>query len=650
MTGDDMVDGGVCWTPSPEVIERANITRLLRRHGFDSLAALHARSVEEPEWFWPAVVEDLGIEFFRPWQQVLDSSAGPEWSRWFTGGLVNVAHNCVARHAAGDRAGAEALVWDGEDGAVRRLTYGELGDLVARFAGGLSALGVTAGDRIGLFLPMVPEAIVTLFAAASLGAIAVPVFSGFGADAVARRLDDAGARLLVTADGFLRRGQRVPMKEVADAAAVSAGVARTVVVRRLGGDVPWRAERDVWFDDVVAGAAPLAPVPLDPEAPLLIAYTSGTTGRPKGVVHVHGGFLVKAAEEYAYQFDVHPEDRFLFVADMGWIVGPWLATGVGCLGGTMVVAEGAPDYPGPDRLWRLVERHRVTCLGLSPTLLRALRARGDAFVDGSDRTSLRILVSTGEPIDDESYRWLLDRVGGGRAPVINASGGTEIGACFLAPHPVAPLKPTSLQGPSLGMDVDVWRDDGRPAAAGEVGHLVCRRPWPGMTRGFWNDRERYLDTYWRRFPGVWFHGDWARRDGDGHWYVLGRSDDTLNIAGKRLGPAEVESVLAGHEAVAETAAVAVPDELKGQAIWCFCVLKDGATGDEGLRRALCDRVVASVGPAFRPKKVLFVDALPKTRSAKVMRRVIQAIATDADPGDLSSLEDAAALDAIRKAR
>jgi acetyl-CoA synthetase len=638
-----------CWAPTPGQRDRANVSRLMRRWGLGTLGELRARSVEDPSWFWAAVVEDLGIEFFRPWTHVIDTSSGPEWSRWFTGGLVNVAHNCVHRHARGARAGQPAIIWEGEDGSLRRLSYAELGDAVSRLAGALDALGARRGDRIGLYLPMLPEALVTFFACATLGLVTVPIFSGFAADAVASRLEDSGARILVTADGFLRRGRAHPMKEIADAAASAAGVDKTLVVRRLGGVGPWDRGRDMWFDDAIEAASPMTAVPLDPEAPLLIAYTSGTTGRPKGVVHVHGGFLVKVTEEFAYQMDVHPDDRLHWVADMGWIVGPWQATAVGCLGATLVLHEGAPDHPAPDRLWRLVERHGITCLGLSPTLARTLRARGDRFPRRHDRSSLRILATTGEPIDGASYRWLFDVVGDGRVPIINVSGGTEVGACFLAPHPVEPLKPTSLQGPALGMAMDIWGDDGKPVPPGEVGHLVCTQPWPGITRGFWNDRTRYLDTYWRRWPGVWFHGDWARRDADGHWYVLGRSDDTLNVAGKRLGPAEVESVLAAHEAVAESAAVGVPDPVKGQTIWCYCVIYGGAAAGEALRQELSDLIVTSLGAPFRPGQVWFVEALPKTRSAKLMRRVIQAIACRDDPGDLSSLEDAAALEAIRAA-
>jgi acetyl-CoA synthetase len=638
-----------CWTPTPEQRDRANVSRLMRRFGIDTLAELHARSVEEPSWFWAAVVEDLGIEFFRPWAQVVDTSGGPEWSRWFTGGLVNVAHNCVYRHARGNRASQPSIIWEGEDGSVRCLSYGELSDAVSRLAGALDALGARRGDRVGLYLPMLPEALVTFFACATLGLVTVPIFSGFGAEAVASRLKDSGTRILVTADGFLRRGKAYPMKEIAAASASAAGVEKMLVVRRLGGLCPWNRDRDVWFHDAIESAAPMTAVPLDPEAPLLIAYTSGTTGRPKGVVHVHGGFLVKVTEEFAYQLDVRPDDRLHWVTDMGWIVGPWQATAVCCLGATLVLHEGAPDHPAPDRLWCLVERHDITCLGLSPTLVRTLRARGNQFPGSHDRSSLRMLYTTGEPIDGASYRWLSDVVGDGRVPVINVSGGTEVGACFLAPHPVEPLKPTSLQGPALGMAMDVWGDNGKPVAPGEVGHLVCRRPWPSITRGFWNDRERYLDTYWRRWPGVWFHGDWAYRDADGHWYILGRSDDTLNVAGKRLGPAEVESVLAVHEAVAESAAVGIPDPIKGQTIWCYCVVRDSATVGDALRQELSDLIVASLGAPFRPGKVWFVEALPKTRSAKVMRRVIQAVACRDDPGDLSSLEDPTALEAIRAA-
>jgi acetyl-CoA synthetase len=386
---------------------------------------------------------------------------------------------------------------------------------------------------------------------------------------------------------------------------------------------------------------------LDPEHPLVIGYTSGTTGKPKGVLHVHGGLLVKVAEEVAYQVDLHRGEILYWVTDLGWIMGPWEIVGALALGATLVLTEGAPTHPAPDRLWAGVERHGVTTLGVSPTLIRAIAPYGEKPVASHDLSSLRILASTGEPWNPSPYLWLSDIVGKGRLPIINLSGGTEVGACFLSPHPVTPIEVCSLRGPALGMDLEVWGPDGAPLGSNEVGELVCRQPWPSMTRGVWGDAERYLDTYWRRWPGVWVHGDWASVDENGQWFLHGRSDDTLSVAGKRLGPAEVESVLAGHPAVAESAAIGVPHEVKGETIWCVVVLRPDAEASGDLAKELRRSVGEHLGRSFMPSRVLFVPELPKTRSAKIVRRAIRAAALGDDPGDLSSIENPASLDAIR---
>jgi acetyl-CoA synthetase len=616
----------VVWTPSEDVLEHANVVRLMRRHGFSSYRELVARSIEEPEWFWPAAVEDTGIELYEPWSEVVDLSRGPEWATWFDGAKLNIAWNCVHRW----RSDRVAAVFRGEDGARRELTFAELSDAVTRLAERLVELGVRSGDRVATYLPMSPEAAIASHACAHIGAVQVPVFSGFAAPAVAQRLVDSGAKAAITARSSLRRGRSVPMLEILEEARRESPALEHVIV------APW--------DDEVAGCpGTLEPLPVEAEHPYLLTYTSGTTGKPKGVLHVQGGFLVSIAREACYQADARPDDVVHFSTDMGWIMGPWTVVGCGAMGATLVFAEGAPDWPS-DRLWRLVEEERVTILGCSPTLVRALIPHGEP---AADMSSLRVFLTTGEPWNPEPYRWLFEQVGGSRVPIVNITGGTEVGAVFLGSCIAEPIKACSVGGPALGMAMDVVDPDGQSlVGTGEVGELVCRKPFPGMTRGFWGDPERYLETYWRRFPGIWTHGDWASADADGYWFLHGRSDDTLNIAGKRIGPAEIESAAVAHPAVIEAAAVGVPHQVKGEVAWIFCVL---APGRSVSAEEVADLVSADLGKAFAPDRVVFVPALPKTRSAKIVRRAVRATALGTDPGDLSSVENPEALEAISAA-
>ena len=636
------------WTPSQQVVEAANTTRFARAHGLAGHEELLRRSIDDPEWFWDAVVRWLDLDFTTPYTRVLDASRGPEWPQWFVGGELNLAWSCIGRHAAAtpDR---EAVVAEREDGQVSSRSYRELAEDVARLAGGLRALGVGDGDRVGLVIPMSTAAVTAFHAIAWAGAVVVPIFSGFSAHAIATRLVDSGAVAVITADASTRRGTPVQIKATVDAALQDApGVRHVVVHRHLGVDVPWRSGRDVEWDDALTEAVEPRWVPS--EHPVMIAYTSGTTGRPKGAVHVHGGLLVKLAQEVHFQADLHPGDRLAWITDMGWIMGPWATIGTHAVGGTLVVLDGAPDFPAAERVARFAERHRLSFLGVSPTLIRALKAHGQSAYEGVDLESLRAFGSTGEPWNMEPYMWLFDEVGGGRVPIINISGGTEVGACFLSCDITLPIAACSLGRPSLGMAVDVWDDQGRPIRDGVLGELVCTKPWPGMTRGVWKDPARYLETYWSRWPGVWVHGDWASVDDDGDWFLHGRSDDTLNVAGKRVGPAEYESALVSHPAVVEACAVGVPHRTKGETAWCYVVLRTDAAADETLRSELVDAVVQALGRAFRPGAIRFVDTLPRTRSAKIVRRAVRATALGEDPGDLSTLEDPAALDAIRAAR
>jgi acetyl-CoA synthetase len=585
----------VSWRPSPEYVDGSNLRRFMDRHALATYDDLLRWATEDVARFWDAVSTDLNLEWYTPYQSVLDLSRGIEWPRWWTGGQFNYVHNALDKHAASPHKEKLAIVYEGEAGQVTHLTYAQLYAEVNRCANALRKLGIGKGDRVGLFLPMVPEVVIAQLALGKLGAIYTPIFSGFGADAVAARLQDCSARLLITCDGFSRRGKLVEAKEVADAAvAQSPTIEHVLVVRRADrGDTPFKPGRDLWWHDTVPPESDeFETLRTDPEDPYLIIYTSGTTGRPKGILHVHGGFPIKGTQDMAHLFDVRPSDRVLWLTDMGWMMGPWLIGGSLMLGATAVIYDGTPDYPNPDRVWDMVERHRVSVLGIAPTAIRALMRAGDDWVTRHDLSSLRVLGSSGEPWNPGPWRWFQSLVGGGQCPIINYSGGTEISGGIVGCTVVTPQKPTSFSGPVPGMDADVVDDQGRPVR-GAVGELVVRQAWPGMSRGFWQEPERYLETYWSRLPGVWVHGDWALIDDEGYWYILGRSDDTIKVAGKRLGPAEVESAAVSHPGVSEAAAIGVPDPLKGEKVVVFCVARPGYASVE----TLAEEVAAVVGQA-----------------------------------------------------
>jgi acetyl-CoA synthetase len=641
--------GDVVWRPSDEIVTQSRLKQFMDRHGITSVEELQRRSTEDIEWFWTAVLNELGIEFYSPYERILDTSRGIAWPRWCCGGKMNIVHNCLDKWKGTPVALRESIRWEGENGETRALTYEDLNQEVCGLANALQALGMEKGDVAALFMPMMPETVAALFAVIKLGGIILPLFSGYGAAAVAERLRDSEAKFLFTVDGFYRRGQNVLLKPVADEAVSSSSVQHVLVLKRLGMSIPWSPNRDLWWhEEVRQQGAEAETERTDAEDPMMIIYTSGTTGRPKGAVHTHCGFPIKAAQDMLLGFDVRQEDVLYWVTDMGWMMGPWEVFGTTLLGATMVLYEGALDFPGPDRLWSLVEEHRVSILGVSPTLIRSLMRHGTVPAEQHDLSSLRILGSTGEPWNPDPWLWYFHTVGKGRLPIINYSGGTETSGGLVIGNVVTPLKPCAFSGAVPGIAADVVNEEG-VSVRGQVGELVVRKPWIGMTRGFWKDPERYFQTYWSRFPDVWVHGDWAAVDEDGLWYILGRSDDTIKIAGKRLGPAEVESVLVGHPAVSEAAAVGVPDPIKGEALVCFCVLKPANKASDNLREELRARVAEQLGKPLRPEVLRFLDDLPKTRNAKIMRRIIRAAYLNQDPGDLSALENPQSVEAVRNA-
>lgn len=642
-----MTDEDVVWRASEEVDARSNTRRFMSKHGIETYEDLVRRSCADPEWFWPEAISYLGIPFIQPYETVRDLSEGKPFGQWFPEGRVNLSEMCVDRWAL-ETPEKIAIKTVREDGRRTDLTYAQLMDSVSRTAGWLESEGMRPGDTAACFLPMGAEAAIALLAVARIGGLFVPIFSGFGPEAIATRLQDSKPKFLFTADGVLRRGATLPMKETVDTAiGLGCEVSRVVVVPYADRiDTPWSEGRDVKWKDVVGFQSLVSPRPIPCEEPVLLGYTSGTTGKPKGILLPHGGAAIKIIQEGAFQLDYQPSDVASWVTDMGWIMGPWLIiAGLGN-GSTIALIDGAPDFPDPGALWRWVDELQITALGVSPTLIRALQSHGDSFLEGTSRSTLRTFGSTGEAWNPSPWWWLFDKVGGRELPIINMSGGTEVGACFLAANVLQGMKPCSVGGPSLGMAMDVFDEDGKPLQEG-VGELVCTEHWPGATRGFWKDRERYLDTYWNRWPDVWVHGDWATIDSDGFWFLHGRSDDTLNIAGKRIGPSEIENAAVSHPKVAMAAAIGAPDDLKGEAIVTYVVPGPGIVPDAKLLSEVEVAIVDVVGKAFRPKFIFSVQDLPRTRSQKIMRRVIKALALGKELGDLSSLENPDALSEIQ---
>ena len=599
------------WEPSREFVENTNVWRFLRRLGFTDRESFLRFSREEPQRFWDEILREMTVEWTEPYSQTLDLSRGPEWAQWFLGGKLNIAHNCLDRWAGTDRL---ACIWETENGNSGSVSFRELKERADSVALDLRARGLAPGDRVALCMPTIADILPILYGCLKAGLTVVPIFAGFGPTAIASRLQDSGAKLLFTAEHIERRGKQLPL-----AAKLPPFAGETVIA----GDYP--VTRGT-FDSL----------PVDSEHPAFLLYTSGTTGRPKGTVHTHAGCLAQMGKEIYLGFDHQTSDRFFWLSDIGWMMGPWTILGNHLFGGTIFLYDGAPDFPNPMRLWETIERHRITTFGVSPTAIRVLSKSAGEL---PPMTSLRLLGSTGEPWDETSWLWYFDRVGRRRCPIINISGGTEIVGSFLFPLPIQPLKPCTLGGPAPGMATECVDDQGVPVR-GRKGYLVCTKPAPSMTRGIWGDSERYIETYWSRFPGMWYHGDWASVDEDGHWFLHGRADESMNVAGRKVGPAEVEQAMLQHPGVAEAAVIGVPDELKGEAIVGYAVAKADIALDPA---AIAATVVRELGPTFRPREIAIVPALPKTQSGKIVRRLLRQRYLGEELGDLSTVANPEAL-------
>lgn len=620
--------------PSNELLERSNISRFMRANGISGWRQLVSKANSDIGWYWDAVNSDLGIDWFEKYSTVYDSSLGVPFTKWFVNGKCNIVSNAIDRHArtSPDRV---AYVFASEVGS-KKVSYGELDRQVSRLAGALSSAGIGRGDVVGIYMPMVEEAFYAILACSKIGAVHTTVFSGYSSQALHARLVDSRAKLLITSDSVRRRGKQIDLKSEWSQAVQGTGVSRVVSTGSGATN---------YYDFVKAGGKTDTAV-MDSEDPLFILYTSGTTGEPKGTLQVHGGFTMVSAQQTSYLVDMRQDDTLFWYADIGWITGQvWSVYGSAIVGGTSVIYEDALDYPNSDTWCKLIEEQGATIFGIAPTAIRHFMKNG-VRPDRYDLSSLRILATTGEPINSEAWEWYFEKVGAGRCPVVNVSGGTEIGGAIVGALPVMDLKPCTVGAPIPGFDADVFDEAGNSVSKGE-GYLVIKKPWPSMTRGLLNNEKRFVESYWAKFRDVWYHGDIVLVDSDGLWYMRGRADDVIKVSGHRIGTAEIEEAASSHAAVAEAAAVGVPDELSGESILLCVVLKDGFTGDD-VKGAILKRVEDSVGRFARPAEVRFVSELPKTRTGKLLRRLVRAKVSGSELAaqDISAAENPWTLDQL----
>ncbi len=623
---------GEVFYPPEQIIRQAN------QPDYD---AIHQAMLDDLAGTWGAIARDE-FEWFKPWDKTLDDSEAPFY-KWFVGGKVNIVHNALDRHTETWRRNKVALLWEGEKYEQRSYTYHQLQREVCRFASVLRAMGVNKGDRVTIYMGRIPEIVIAMLACAKIGAVHSVVYGGFSVEALHGRIEDSQSKVAITADGAWLRGNIVPLKEIMDEALQRAPTVQTViVVKRTGQDIHMEPGRDLWYHDLMNLPIAETCIPteaVDAEDPLFLLYTSGTTGKPKGILHTHGGYQVYTSTTLSWVFDIKDSDVWWCAADPGWITGhSYIVYAPLILGATSVMYEGAPNHPFPDRWWDVVERHGVTVLYTAPTAIRGLMRFGDAWPNRHDLSGLRLLGSVGEPINPEAWKWYYRVIGKEQCPIMDTWWQTETGGFMITPLPSTPLKPGSATKPFPGVVVDVLDEDGNPVGPNEEGYLVIKSPWPAMLRTVYGDPDRYVEQYWSRFPGMYMTGDSARRDEDGYIWVIGRVDDVIKVSGYRLGTAEIESALVSHPSVAEAAVIGVPDEVRGSVIQAYCILVAGMEPTQRLVEILRDHVAHEVGPIAKPASIEFVDALPKTRSGKIMRRVLKARALGQDEGDLSTLE------------
>ncbi len=623
---------------------------------FDEYKRIYQQSIENPEQFWAGIASEL--KWIKPWSKVLEWN--PPYARWFEGGQLNVAENCLDRQIALGRGDKVAIVWEGEPvksdlsaGEVRKITYSQLADAVNRFANGLKAQGIRRGDRVTIYMPMVPEAVVAMLACARIGATHSVIFGGFASHAILDRVEDARSHYVITADGGNRRGSIVPLKANVDEALKQTSLVKKVIVlKHTGNEINMEAGRDIWWSDVIAGqSADCPPEPMESEDLLFILYTSGSTGKPKGIMHSTAGFLVGTYITTKYVFDLHEDDLYWCTADIGWITGhSYVVYGPLANGATVFMYEGAPNFPDFGRFWSMIQRHKITILYTAPTAIRAFMRAGREIPDKYDLSSLRLLGTVGEPINPEAWMWYQQVIGDGRCPIVDTWWQTETGAIMISPLPGAiATKPGTATLPFFGIEPAVVDRDGNELPTNKGGLLVVRKPWPSMLRGILNDPDRYVRQYWSEVKDCYFTGDGARRDNDGYFWLMGRVDDVINVAGHRLGTAEIESALVAHDAVAEAAVVPMPHEIKGTGIAAFVTLEAGRKPSEELKKELINWVGQQIGPIAKPDQIRFAEALPKTRSGKIMRRLLKELAHDGEVrGDITTLEDLNVLAKLRQ--